>query len=146
MSALGMYGSLALICVSAGVVGQGVRAALSDREWSWISPAVGLATLLVVDGLAIRLPGRATTAAVVLVVAFAAALTLLWRRGVHAPGAIGPGTAVFVAVLAAASLPFAAAGAFGVLGPDVNQDIVAHEVNAEWLRSHEGLEPSQIAS
>jgi hypothetical protein len=146
VSALGVYASLALICASSAIVGHGLRTALSDREWSWISPALGLAALLVVGGLAIRLPGRATTAAVVLAAIVLAALALLWRRGLRAPGAAGPGVAVLAAVVVAASVPFAAAGAFGVLGPDVNQDIVTHEVNAEWLRSHEGPEPPQVES
>ena len=63
--------------------------------------------------------------------------------------ALGPAPGVGLPVAAltalAASLPFVAGGGLDVMGSYVNNDLAFHLYNAEWLRSHEGIEPQQIA-
>src|SRR2546430_11768720 len=58
------YISAALFCAASLLVGRSLLAALGERRWSWLEPAVGLAALLTVAGFFARVPGHATTAAV----------------------------------------------------------------------------------
>jgi hypothetical protein len=93
----------------------------------------------------VLLPGRAVTASVVVGAVILASLLYLVRTR----PALGPAPAVGLPVAAltaiAASLPFAAGGGLDVMGSYVNNDLAFHLYNAEWLRSHEGIEPQQIA-
>lgn len=146
MSPVGLCGSLALILVASTVVGWAVLIATGRREWSWLGPALGLAVLVVLGSITVPLPGRAVTASVALAVAVLAAALVLWRARPSAGAAAGPGLAVVLVTVLAAAVPFAAGGGFEVMGTYVNNDIAFHLYNAEWLRSHEGIEPSQIAN
>ena len=145
MSALGLYGSLLVICVAAAIIGQAVAALCGRRTWSWIAPAVGMAVLIVVGGLTIRLPGRGTTAAVSVAGLVILSLVVLWRlRPSDLSEALRAGAPVAIVVALAASLPFAAAGHLGELGVRVNNDLGIHLQNADWLRTHAGDEPIQV--
>ena len=44
----GTYASLALILAASAAAGQGLFALGGRREWSWLSPAVGLSVLIAV--------------------------------------------------------------------------------------------------
>ena len=64
------YATLLVVLLGALIVGQAlaVLGAGADRErplgFSWLAPAYGLAAMLVLAGVAIRLPGHAATTAV----------------------------------------------------------------------------------
>jgi len=61
----GAYASVALVCAGSLVVGQAILLLCGRRELTWLSGPVGLAALLVVSGLAIKLPGHGTAVAIV---------------------------------------------------------------------------------
>jgi hypothetical protein len=142
-SALDLYASVVLLLAASTVLGQGVLCACGRRAWSWLAPAVGLATLIVVTGATIRLPGRDLTAVVAVGIALAASLALLWVRRPQAPGAFRVGVPVAVAIVVAASLPFAAAGGFGAFQGKSN-DLGYYLYDAHWLQTHAGSEPPHI--
>ena len=142
-SALDLYASVVLLLAASMVLGQGVLCACGRRAWSWLAPAIGLGTLVVVAGATIRLPGRDVTAIVAVGIALAASLALLWVRRPEAPGAFRVGLPVAVAIVVAASLPFAAAGGFGAFQGKSN-DLGYYLYDAQWLQTHAGFEPAQI--
>jgi hypothetical protein len=167
--ALAVYASLALVCVASLVVGQAILVACGRRELTWLSGPVGLATILVASGIAIKLPGHATTVAIALAsLVFLSLATLVprWRgpgagpenmrsriastvRGRDAersPGA-HPALAVAAAILAAlaGSIPFIVNGRVGILGVGlVNDDMANHLLIADWLGSRVGQMPALI--
>jgi hypothetical protein len=148
---IGAYATLLFVLLAALVLGQTLAAvaAGADRErriaFSWLAPAYGLAVLLVVAGIAIRLPGHATTAAVVLgIVTVAAAIWLRGRVGGRRDAAVVGVPVVGVTVLAA-SLPFAIAGFIGILGVGlVNDDMASHLIIADYVSDYSGVVPSFI--
>jgi hypothetical protein len=159
MSPLGLYGSLIVILAGSAIAGRAILAASGWRRSSWLEPPIGLAALVTLTGLAIELPGRGITAGLAVGGLIACSALFLWMRSRPARGAYAPTgearntghelrTAASVVALAvlAASIPFVAAGGFGVLGKQVNPDLGGHLYNAEWLRSHEGIQPDQLAS
>jgi hypothetical protein len=144
---IGAYGTVAVLCLAAVVVGQAILSMGGRREFSWLSAPVGLAALLVVAGIAIKLPGHGQAAAIALGAAVAVALVWLYLSG----GAVGFVRAVGVAAPAAAlaligaSLPFIAAGRMGILGVGlVNDDMAYHLLIANWLGSHSGPMPTLV--
>jgi len=148
---IGAYVSLLLVVAATLVLGQALAAfaAGASRErpiaFTWLAPAYGLAGLVLAGGIAVRLPGHATSAAVVL-----AALTLaaaIWLRGRtrRAPETVSVGLPVVVITLLAASLPFAIAGFVGVLGAGlVNDDMASHLIIADYISDYSGTVPSFI--
>ncbi len=142
-SALDLYASVALLLVASAVLGQGVLCACGRRTWSWLAPAVGLATLVIVAGATIRLPGRDLTAMAAVGIALAASIAVLWIRRPEAPGAFRVGLPIVVAIALAASLPFAAAGGFGAFEGKSN-DLGYYLYDAQWLQTHDGFEPSHV--
>jgi hypothetical protein len=74
---IGAYASVALLCVAALTVGQAVLALCGRREPSLLAAPVGLATLLVASGIAIKLPGHATSTAITLTALFALSVGVL---------------------------------------------------------------------
>ena len=144
MSPLGLYASAALLVLASAVVGRAALMIAGRREWSWTSPALGLA-ILVVLGLAAQLPGRAVTVAVLVAAATIGSVALIVARPHGAWPRIAAWAPVVLLVALLASVPFAAGGGFDVMGTYVNNDLAFHLYNAEWLRSHEGIEPQQVA-
>ena len=148
---IGAYGTLILVGGASLLIGQAlaVLAAGGGRgarvAVSWIAPAYGIAALLVLAGIAIRLPGHAITAAVVLAIAMIAAAVYLPGR-VEGIGAALPMSAPVIAVtVLAASLPFALAGHVGILGVGlVNDDMASHLIIANYLSDPTGPVPSFI--
>jgi hypothetical protein len=146
VSPLGLYGALALICVTSSAVGWATLVATGRRQWSWLAPGIGLAALIVLASVALALPGRGVTASVAVAMAVAAALAFLWLRRPEPRHALGAGVPVIFAVVLVASIPFAVGGGFEVMGTYVNNDLAFHVDNARWLRSPEGIEPGHITS
>jgi len=98
------------------------------------APAVGLSLLIVIASIAIKLPGGATTAAVVLLVMVlgAAALAIVSRPRLRFPGA---SVAVIAIAGFGASIPFLANGRVGLLGVSLDNDTATHLIYAQSLRS-----------
>ncbi len=142
-SALDLYVSVVLLLVASAALGQGVLCVCGRRTWSWLAPAVGLATLVVLAGATIRLPGRDLTATAIVGIFVLASLVLLWVRRPQAPGAWRAGLPVAVLVVLVASLAFAAAGGFGAFEGKSN-DLGYYLYDAQWLQTHDGFEPVQI--
>ncbi len=142
----GAYASVALVCAGSLVVGQAILWLCGRREQTWLSAPVGLAALVVVTGLAIKLPGHGTAVAIaagVLVAACAAAL-LLARPRLERPRTPGLALAPAAGALAllAASIPFIANERVGILGVGlVNDDMAYHLLIADWLNTRLGDMP-----
>jgi hypothetical protein len=171
---IGVYASAAAILLASLVFGSALLHLLGRIAPTWLSGAVGFAALCVACPLLIRLPGRATTLAVLLGIALAAALVFLgrgapiagrptriggrWRlprRRVRvAPPAAGPAPphsdvwiAVLVAVIVAAgaSLPFLFNEREGVLGEGIyTNDQAAQLFWTDWLQHGVGPEPGAV--
>ena len=144
---LAVYLCAVLICAASLVAGRAVLVALGRREWTWLSAPVGLAALVVVAQPLIRLPGRGTTAAVIIAVLLLAALALAGRRppGERAGTLLAEAVPPALIVLVAVSLPFVLNGRVGVLGEGVySNDHGAQLFWAEWLATGFGPEPRGI--
>jgi hypothetical protein len=137
-----------LICAASLIAGRALFVAFGRREWTWLSGSVGLAALVVVAQPLVRLPGRGTTAAVVLALALVACLVYLRGRwdGPALRELAREALPVAVIVLAAASLPFLFQERVGVLGEGYyTNDHAAQLYWAEWLRDGLGPEPAGVA-
>ncbi len=127
------YGGAALLFGASAIIGQAVFVLAGRTRWSWSAAAVGLAVLVVLSSIAIRLPGRGVTSSVLCAVALLLAAAVVWRRA-----EIGwPWRAVVVVALPVfgASVPFLANGRVGVLGVGLDNDMSVHLLWAEGLRS-----------
>lgn len=132
---VGTYASLAVILVAAAATGQGLFALCGRREWSWLSPAVGLGLLAGLAWGVLNLteePAIALAAIAILAVGGLAAWASAGELSVsHA--AVGAGVALGAVLLA--SLPFVVEGRFGILGTSLNPDMSQHLFAADRLAS-----------
>jgi hypothetical protein len=122
-----------LTCVGALSVGQATCWLCGARSWTFLAVPVGFALLMLVSVVAIHLPGRATTIAVVLAVLVLASLVLLARAPEQRPRlgdllCAGPAGLLVL-------LPFIANGRAGTLGVSIDNDMHAHLLWAEAIRS-----------
>lgn len=128
-----VYGTTLAVILASLIVGEAICGfGGTDRRW-WAAPSVGLGTLIVVAGAAIKLPGHDLTAFAALVIVVFAALALVVRRGLWHVG--WPDFATGGIALLIVSLPFIANGRIGVLGVSLDNDLSNHLVWAESLRS-----------
>lgn len=148
---IGAYGTLLLVLAASLLIGQAfvVLAAGGGRDApvavSWIAPAYGIAALLVLGGIAIRLPGHAITAAAVLAIVTIAAGAYLPGRVQGVGAALTMSAPVVAVTVLAASLPFALAGHVGILGVGlVNDDMASHLIIADYLSNPTGPVPSFV--
>jgi hypothetical protein len=124
-----------LLVGTATVVGTAICRLGGLRESAGVSAAVGLAMLMVIAALGVRLPGGTVSASVVIAVAAGAGFaarsvrTALRER-------FEDRAAVALAALVVLCVPWLTAGRFGVLGMGVNNDTSAHLVAAQWLVDH----------
>ncbi|MEK6328354.1 MAG: hypothetical protein AABM66_12650, partial [Actinomycetota bacterium] len=133
---LGAYASVAVLIAVSIAAGQAILSLCGRRRSSWLAGPVGLAAVLVVSGIAIKLPGHGTAVAIALAVLFALSLASLVKGGRVAGG--DPGLAVAAAglVLILASIPFIVNGRVGSLGVGlVNDDMASHLLIADWLNT-----------
>ena len=147
------------IVISSVVVGRALMLALGWRRPEWIAGAVGLATLVVVAPLAVRLPGRGLTAAVVLALATIACAVVTRRavpkqaKGAREADAEGRPRAqhlvalcVVPAMIAVACLPFVFNEGTGVLGEGIyTNDQAAQLYWADWLADGFGPQPNAVS-
>ncbi|HEY8000437.1 MAG TPA: hypothetical protein VID76_00785 [Solirubrobacterales bacterium] len=144
---LSIYACTLLIAGASLVVGRAILALLGQRRPAWLSAATGFAALVVAAPLLLRLPGRATTAAVLLGIAVIAAAAIALRDVRRSGDAhLWPlGVAAVAIVLAAGTLPFLISDRVGVLGEGVyTNDHAAQLYWADWLQHGFGPEPSAV--
>jgi hypothetical protein len=145
---LAILAAAALVCAASLIAGRAVLVAFGRREWSWLSGPVGLALLVVVAQPLTRLPGRGSTAAIVLGVSLLACLAYLRGRWAGAtPREVAlDALPVAVVVAAVASLPFLLNERTGVLGEGIyTNDQAAQLYWAHWLKDGFGPEPAGVA-
>jgi hypothetical protein len=135
----------ALIVVASLLLGAAIMAVAGLPRHSAVGPATGLSALLVICGIAVKLPGHAVTAAVAVGLALIGCFVVFGRARAPA-GAVRIGA--IVAVVGAAlvvAIPFAASGRVGILGQGlVNDDMASHLLFTEWITSHAGPTPDLI--
>jgi hypothetical protein len=135
----------ALIVGASLVLGAAIMAIAGLPRHSAAVPATGISALLVICGLAVKLPGRAVTAAIVVGVALIGCFVVFGRTRVPA-GRVRIGAIVVVIGAAlVAAIPFATSGRIGILGQGlVNDDMASHLLFTEWISSHAGPTPDLI--
>ena len=133
------------ITVASLLCGQAIMRLSGAERYFTAAPAVGVSALLVICGIAVKLPGGAVTAAVAAVIAVALALGVLWREeGQLDAGWLAPLAVVLLAAVVAA-IPFAASGRIGILGQGlVNDDMASHLLFTEWLDTDAGGAPELV--
>jgi hypothetical protein len=135
---IGTYAAVAAVCAASLAIGQAALGLCGARRWSWLSPAIGLALLCALCWGTVRLPGDGTASAIAVSVATIASAAYLWGRLEGGGEAARFGWPVALLALAAASLPFAAEGHFGILGTSFNPDMSQHLLAADRLAHGEG--------
>ena len=130
---IGTYAAVLAVCASSLAIGQAAIASCGGRRWSWLSPAVGLALVLVVCWGTVRLPGDGVVPALLVLVLALAAVAFLRGRVEGAGEAVRAGAPVALGALLACSLPFAVEGHFGILGTSFNPDMSQHLLAADRL-------------
>ena len=147
----------ALIIVAASfIAGRAFLYALGRSRPTWLSGAVGFAFLVIACPLLIRLPGRATTAAIVLGLLLLASLAAM-RMKFFAPSpspaapseapraAHATALATVLVVLVVACLPFLFNERVGVLGEGIyTNDQAAQLYWTDWLQNGFGPEPAAV--
>lgn len=148
---IGALVSLVLVGAASLIVGQAIAALASGATAahpapvSWLAPAFGFGALLVLGGVAVRLPGHATTAALALALATLAAAVYLGGRLSGIGAAAQLAAPVVIVTTLAAALPFALAGGVGILGAGlVNDDMASHLIIADFVGDPSGAVPSFI--
>src|SRR5215207_5277750 len=131
----------ALITAASLLLGAAIMAVSGRPRHSPVGPAAGLSALLVICGIAVKLPGHAVTAAVAAGVALIVAFVVFGRSSAPT-GSVRAG-AIGAALLAA--LPYLVSGRIGILGQGlINDDWASHLLFAEWVDTHAGPTPDLI--
>ncbi len=129
---LGVITAAGLVLVSASVSGCALWRACGLRAAPSAAPAAGLAIVLFLAAIGIRLPGRAKMAAALVGLALLVAVVALWRmKGGPRLGMPLWAWITAAAVLAIALIPFGASGRAGILGVGTNDDMTEHLL-AAW--------------
>src|SRR5262245_16239931 len=143
---LPIYASTSLIVAASLLIGHAILGLLGWQRPAWLSGATGFGVLVVLSPFLVRLPGRATTAAIVLgllVIAAAAVVVRDRRRAGVAGWPVGVAAALIVVGLG--SLPFLFNDRIGVLGEGIyTNDHAAQLYWADWLQHGFGPEPSAV--
>jgi hypothetical protein len=130
---IGTYAAVLAVCGASLAIGQAAIGLCGRRQWSWLSPAVGLALLAGVCWGTVRLPGHGVVSAIAVLALVVASVIYLWGRLEGGGEALRAGWPVALIALLAASLPFAAEGHFGILGTSFNPDMSQHLLAADRL-------------
>jgi hypothetical protein len=130
----GTYVTAGVILLASLLVGRAVLLVLGRRTASFLEGAVGLATLILVCSVAIRLPGdEATSIACCAILVVASIVFLLMRPGpVFGPAVVIAVPVALVSVLLV-SFPFIASGHIGIPGVGLNNDMAMHLVDVDYL-------------
>ncbi len=130
---IGTYAAVVAICASSLAIGQAAVWLCGGRNWSWLSPAVGLALLCAICWGTVRMPGDGVVSAIAVAALTIAAAVYLWKRVEDGGEALRAGWPVALGALLAASLPFLVEGHFGILGTSFNPDMSQHLLAADRL-------------
>ncbi len=130
---IGTYAAVLAVCAASLALGQAAVALCGVRQWSWLSPAVGLALLCAICWGTVRLPGDGVISAVAVLVLTVGTVLFLRGRTEGVGTALRTGAPVALLALAAASLPFVAEGHFGILGTSFNPDMSQHLLATDHL-------------
>src|SRR3954462_10605307 len=135
----------ALITAASLLLGSAVMAISGLPRHSPVGPAAGISALLVICGIAVKLPGHAVTAAVAVGLALIGCFVVFSRTRAPA-GALRLGAIVVVVGAAlVAAIPFAASGRVGILGQGLgNDDMASHLLFTDWVRAQPGPTPALI--
>ena len=135
----------ALIVAASLLLGAAIMTIAGLPRHSAAGPATGISALLVICGIAIKLPGHAVTAAVAVGLALIGCFVVFGRARVPA-GTVRIGAVVVVVGAAlVAAIPFATSGRIGILGQGlVNDDMASHLLFTEWITTHAGPTPDLI--
>lgn len=132
------YAAVLAVCAASLLLGQAVLALCGARQWSWLSPAVGLALVCAICWATVRMPGDGAIPAIVVLVLVVAAAIYLRGRVEGGGVALRMGLPVALGALLAASLPFIAEGHFGILGTGFNPDMSQHLLATDRLADGSG--------
>jgi hypothetical protein len=143
---LAIYASTALITAASLLIGHAILGLLGWQRPAWLSGATGFGVLVVLSPFLVRLPGRATTAAILLGLLVIASAAIVLRDRRPAEVAEWPaGLAAALIVVALGSLPFLFNDRVGVLGEGIyTNDHAAQLYWAHWLQHGFGPEPSAV--
>jgi hypothetical protein len=130
---IGTYAAVLAVCGASLALGQAVVGLCGVRRWSWLSPAVGFALLCAVCWATVRLPGDGLVSALLVLALTISAVVYLAGRVEGGREALRAGLPVGLLALAAASLPFAVEGHFGILGTGFNPDMSQHLLATDRL-------------
>ncbi|HEY3191659.1 MAG TPA: hypothetical protein VGJ61_02665, partial [Solirubrobacterales bacterium] len=134
-----------MILLASLLVGRAVLLALGRRRASFLEGAVGLAVLILVCTVAIRLPGHQGTSIACCALLVVGSLVFLLVRPEQI---LGPavGLALPVALLSGlvASFPFVASGHIGIPGVGLNNDMAMHLVDVDYLVDQSRPEPQSV--
>lgn len=131
MVTLQVWGSAAALVLASILLGRAL--AILSGGLRLAAPAFGMAVLIIVADVAIRLPGTATTATILLLLLLVGAAVLVIRSKPGRPSLV-PLIVVPLAALGAA-IPFIANGRMGLLGVSLDNDTEAHLIYAQSLGS-----------
>jgi hypothetical protein len=133
-----------LITAAALLLGAAIMAVAGRPRHSPVGPAAGFSALLVICGIAVKLPGYGVTAAVAAGIALIAAFVSFGRSSTPSGVRAGAIVTVLGAALLAA-LPYLVSGRIGILGQGlINDDWASHLLFAEWVDTHAGPTPDLI--
>lgn len=130
---IGTYAAVLAVCGASLALGQAAITLCGVRRWSWLAPAVGFALLCATCWATVRLPGEGLVSALLVLVLTVAAVAFLAGRIEGGGEALRAGLPVGLLALAAASLPFAVEGHFGILGTGFNPDMSQHLLATDRL-------------
>ena len=135
-----MYISTALICAASLLIGRAIFLSLGEGKWTWLEPAVGLATLMTLGGILGRIPEADWTAPILMGGLMIWAVFALRRRyDLH--DAVVPAAIAAVIALIVFTTPFVISSRWGLLGMGFNNDLGLHLAWSEFMRSGNGPEP-----
>ncbi len=127
-----MLVSTALVCVGAVLIGQLTLRLFGVPAWSWSSPAVGMAVMLLVSTPVLHVPGGPVTTALVLLALLVAGAVLAAREPAHRLPVTG--LLAGIPVLLLALVPFLSSWRAGTLGVGFNNDMGAHLALADGFQ------------
>ena len=132
------YAAVLAVCGASLLIGQAAIALCGVRQWSWLSPAVGLALVCTFAWATVRMPGEGLVTAIAIPLVAVAAAIYLRGRLEGGGEALRNGLPVAFVALLAASLPFVVEGHFGILGTGFNPDMSQHLLATDRLADGAG--------